>query len=277
MVTMTGYNVQCYKTTSLFKVLPVLMSLGMISGQTAAERLEQGVQLQTAEGDLNAAIEEYKAVLKATAKSQRLAAEARYRLAECFASLGNKERMNVHLKLLREEFPADNKWVVKAATLAPADWEFTARPWKDGQLHIYEIYLPNGTNVGNFLLAERLRDERVDGVKVDELSTARKVDEGPGGKVWESIVVRAAGGRSLSRTEFTEENLLPLKSRWYMGMMGSVDLEFRDGKVDFYKGDLHELFNNYDHKSSPSASVPLFENEQMIQVLRTLKLEIGTK
>ncbi|MGC6563990.1 MAG: tetratricopeptide repeat protein [Akkermansiaceae bacterium] len=192
---MTRYNVQCYKTTSLFKVLPVLMSLGMVSGQTAAERLEQGVQLQTAEGDLNAAIEEYKAVLKATAKSQRLAAEARYRLAECFASLGNKELMNAHLKLLREEFPADNKWVVKAATLAPADWEFTARPWKDGQLHIYEIYLPNGTNVGNFLLAERLKDERVDGVKVDELSTARKVDEGPGGKVWESIVVRAAGGK----------------------------------------------------------------------------------
>jgi hypothetical protein len=70
------------------------VTLGVCSAQTAAERLEQGVQLQTTEGNVTAAIEEYKAVLKAAARSHRLAAEARYRLVECFATLGNNQRGN---------------------------------------------------------------------------------------------------------------------------------------------------------------------------------------
>ena len=60
-----------------------MFSLTAAFGQTAAERLEQGVQLQSAEGDFKGAIAEYKEVLKAAAKSQRLAAEAPHR---CHAS-----------------------------------------------------------------------------------------------------------------------------------------------------------------------------------------------
>lgn len=86
------------KTKQLVKVLPLVLTLSTAQAQTAAERLEQGVQLQSAEGDLKGAITEYQAVLKATAKSQRLAAEARYRLAECYAKLGDQENMNVHLE-----------------------------------------------------------------------------------------------------------------------------------------------------------------------------------
>ena len=92
--------------------------------QTAAERLEQGVQLQSTEGNLKGAIAEYEAVLKSAAKSRRLAAEARYRLAECYSKLGKETEMKTHLKALRSDFPSDNKSVIKAESMSPVEWAF---------------------------------------------------------------------------------------------------------------------------------------------------------
>ncbi|MGJ8694722.1 MAG: tetratricopeptide repeat protein [Verrucomicrobiaceae bacterium] len=247
------------KTKNLLKIVPLLGLLGWASAQTVAERLEQGVQLQTAEGDLEAAISEYKAVLKEAARSHRLAAEARYRLAECYAAMGNEERMQVQLQALRDEFPPDNKWVVKGEGLAPVVTEFTGTPWRDGRVFHYEIKMPTGDKIGDFLIAQR------------RVSTEPE-------EIWESIAVRNAGGKSLSRTEFTTKGHLPLRSRWFIGMMGEVKIDFKEGgKAIFSNGDTGERTDEYDHAASKDARIPVFENEQMIQVIRTLNQEVGTK
>jgi tetratricopeptide (TPR) repeat protein len=246
------------KTKQILKVLPVMFTLTAAFGQTAAERLEQGVQLQSAEGDIEGAIAEYKAVLKAAAKSQRLAAEARYRLAECFSQLGNVERMKDHLKALREDFPADNKWVQKAVSMAPKDWAFEGTPWQDGAIHTYEVRIPNGEIMGHFILATRLLEE----------STER----------WESIAIRSAGMRSLSRTIFQGEEYQSQSARWYLENFGDISMSFeKGGKVKIVDTETGADRGSYDHSKSPDPNIPMFENEQAIQILRALKQEVGTK
>jgi len=246
------------KTKQLLKMLPVVFTLTSALGQTAAERLEQGVQLQSAEGDFKGAIAEYKEVLKAAAKSQRLAAEARYRLAECFSSLGKLDRMKDQLKALREDFPADNKWVQRAATMDSRVWAFEGTPWQDGAIHTYEVRLPNDEVMGHFILATRLLEKS-------------------SGK-WESIGVRSAGVRSLSRSIFQGKDYQCQSARWYLEDHGDVTINFGEGgKVKVVDSATGEERGTYDHSKSADPSIPMFENEQAIQILRTLNQEVGTK
>lgn len=247
------------KNTLLLKVLPVILSLGTGFAQTAAERLEQGVQLQTADGDLTAAIAEYKAVIKSAAQGNRLAAEARYRLAECFMLQGNFERMNDHLEALNGDFPADNKWVVKGSKLAPRKTRFSGTPWNDGKLYVYEVKVNNGNVIGNFM----------SGV----------LPEKAGGKeAWDAITVRSAGGASLSRSRFLTEGYRAIESRWYIGSIGDVKVSYGPKGnpivTDSQSGESREM---YDAKVLASNTAPLIENEQMVQMIRALNQELGTK
>jgi hypothetical protein len=163
------------------------------------------------------------------------------------------------LKALREEFPADNKWVVKAAALTPSSWEFAGTPWKDGQKHTYEIRIPNGKVIGHFLLANRIKSKAPE-------------------DVWESIAVRTAGGNSLSRTEFTAKDYQSLSARWYLDQFGDVTMAFeKGGKVLLTDSETGEEKDDYDHSKSANARIPMFENEQAIQIMRTLNQEVGTK
>jgi hypothetical protein len=247
------------KTKQLIRLIPLMLSMSPAFGQTAAERLEQWVQLQSAEGKLNEAIKEYEAVLLAAAKSQHLAAEARFRLVECHSRLGNAGQMNEHLEALRADFPADNKWVQRAAELVPPKWAFVNRPWKDGQLQVYQVTLPDGTVMGQFMIAQRLKKKTPD-------------------KVWESIAIRNASGESLSRTEFRDEDLTPLRSSWYLSLFGSVSLDFQQGGQVIFTDNLTGKEKAvWDRHKSGRPEVPVFENEQVIQILRVLDLEVGTK
>lgn len=246
------------KTKQILKIIPVVFTLSSALAQTAAERLEQGVQLQSTEKNYTAAIAEYKEVLKAGAKSERLAAEARFRLVECFSELGNDERAKHHLEALRAGFAADNKWVVKAAAMGPKDWNFEGSPWEDEKLHTYEVKLPNGVVLGHYMMASRLLN-----------AEARR---------WEVSAIRSAGGKSVCRTVFNGDSYEAESARWVMDVLGDITMKFGEKGmvkiVDSWDGSKKGL---YDHGKSENSQVPMFENEQMMQVIRALKQEVGTK
>ena len=223
----------------LIKTLPFLFSLNVSFAQTAAERLEHGVQLQTVEGDPSAAILEFKEVIKEGARTNRAAAEARFRLAECFAALGNVKQRDYHLAKLREDFPDDQKWVKRAMTAFPERHHFTAQPWQDDELWTYEAVM-NGKVVpgGQFVMALR-----------------KQV-----GGAWESSIVRSFGGSGLSRAVFSEDGMRSIYSRWFMSVPGGMVL---DGSIQ-----------GADFKAN---QIPTFENEHMVQLVRALDQKIGTE
>lgn len=235
------------------------LTTGAGAAETAAERLERGVQVQQVDGDLDAAIKEYEAVLRLDEKSKKLAAEARYRLAECYQSKGDEEKSREHLEALRSDFPADNIWVERAASLYPVETAFAGTPWPDGRRYLYSVTLKNGDKIGTMAVAQVRKDTRQ-------------------GVVWESYWVRAAGNYSLSQTRFLEKGYRPLESRWYFRTMGDRITKFeKGGMVRLINAETGKETDTYDHTQGRYTQTPLFENEQMALLMRALDQEIGTK
>jgi hypothetical protein len=232
---------------------------GVIGAETPAEALEQGVQLQETEGDLDGAIRRFEAVLRADGKIEKLAAEARYRLAQCFLEKGDEKRAKEQVEALRGGYPAENRWVVKAASLMPPETKFHGVPWTDGKAYRYAVLLPNGDEVGQMIAATRK-------VEVD------------GEAAWEAIMVRAAGTYALSRTRFAEDGYRSLDCRWYMRGIGDKLAVFgNDGVVRVIDAESEKEIDTFDSASRRASDIPLYENEQLVQLIRALSTKIGTK
>ena len=196
------------KIKHYMKFLPLLLMMEVSFAQTTAERLEQGVQLQIAEGDMKAAIEEYQLVVQAGKKSDKLVAEARYRLAQCYETLGNEKLVMENLNALRDGFPRSNKWVLKGDVLRPNEevlhgdiiirnkWGFEEAVWKDERVFLY-------------------RDRSVDGV-IDYLLLASRLKSQSPEKVWEFFTIGTEDGNTLSQYEcIPSEGAGSIKSRSY--------------------------------------------------------------
>jgi hypothetical protein len=125
-------------------------------------------------------------------------------------------------------------------------------------LHTYEVRLPDGRVVGNFILA------------------TQRVEKDPA--VWEAIAVRSAGSSSVSRSIFAAENYQSRSARWFIDLLGDVSMTFTpEGAVKIVDTESGEEKGTYDHATSQDPTIPMLENEQAIQVMRALKQEIGTK
>lgn len=72
------------------------------TGQDPAVTLQRAIQLETVEGDLNAAIEHYKQVIKSSGGNRSVAAKALLRLGGCFEKLGDTEARAAYERVVRE-------------------------------------------------------------------------------------------------------------------------------------------------------------------------------
>ena len=238
-------------------------TLGMLTGsslaESVAETLEQGVQLQQSDGDYDAAIERYKEVLKHESKWKKLAAEARFRLAECFLAKDDIKNARKQVEALHADYPNDNRWVMKASGLIPAETNFGPAPWRDGHFYQWVITLKNGKEVGYFLAAEHIVEASED-------------------PIWESYVVRNGGNESLSRSKYHQNSHKMINSRWFLKGVADNKTSFgENGVVTIIDSETGEEVDTYDHSTSPDAAKMLYENEQMVQLVRCLDLDIGSK
>ncbi len=116
----------------------VLSSVPGIAAPTAASELERGVELMAAEATVGKAIPHFEAVIRQGEDSNRLAAEAWYHLAKCHLALGDEAAALRCVTKLRDGWPAENEWVVRAGTLLPArPAVFRDAPWAGGELLTY--------------------------------------------------------------------------------------------------------------------------------------------
>ncbi len=72
------------------------------SGQDPAVTLQRAIQLETVDGDLAAAIERYKEVIKSNGGDRSLAAQALLRLGGCYEKLGREEARKTYRQLVNE-------------------------------------------------------------------------------------------------------------------------------------------------------------------------------
>lgn len=83
------------------------------AGQDPAVTLQRAIQLETVDGDLNAAIEHYKQVIKSNGGNRAVAAQALLRLGGCYEKLGQKEAHKTYQQLVNDY--ADQPQEVKLA------------------------------------------------------------------------------------------------------------------------------------------------------------------
>lgn len=227
------------------------MSLG--GEESPIIRLERGVSLMQDDTKIEEALKEFEQVLLVDENSKKLAAEAHYRMAECYLKLGHKEKAQEHVETLREDYQAENKWVEKSVHLLPSGPNFIEPTWGDGELATYEVKLPNGTVVGHFL----------SGVKA-----VKKGSE----KIWTGYFTRTGGGFSQSRVDFSSKTMKPIQVHSYMESNGEFRTHFKeDGSWE-----VENLLNS--RKTASGQAKPgmlLFDNDQSIHLLRLLPNEIG--
>jgi Tol biopolymer transport system component len=130
--------------------------------------LERAIQLETVDGDLEAAIGLYKKIVGATASSRAVAAKALLRLGGCYEKLGLEEARKAYERLVREfadqpeqalaargrlealgkpaEAGGETGFSVKMAW-ADADGVFTHSPSPDGKFMTFTDYSESG-NLG---------------------------------------------------------------------------------------------------------------------------------
>jgi hypothetical protein len=128
------------KTTTLLMMGAgfVLTSVSGMAEPSAASELERGVELMADEATVGKAISHFEAVIRQGDDSSRLAAEAWYHLAKCQLALGDEAAALRCVAKLREGWPADNEWVVRAGKLLPGrPAVFHEAPWAGGELLVY--------------------------------------------------------------------------------------------------------------------------------------------
>ena len=122
----------------LLAAMPVVT--GQQSGAQAEKLLASAEHKATVDGNLRAAIDDYKKALNAAGGNRTLAARALLRMAECHQKLGEAEAQVIYARLVRE-FPDQNDAVVvararlanpRAAARVTNDWSVWAGRDADG-------------------------------------------------------------------------------------------------------------------------------------------------
>ncbi len=84
------------------------------SAQTAAELLQKGIYTQETAGDLDAAIQIYRQVIRSAGNQRALAAQAQYRLAQCLRQKGAAADAAREFKKVIEGYPEERELVERA-------------------------------------------------------------------------------------------------------------------------------------------------------------------
>lgn len=227
----------------------------VVAKETAVIRLERGVALMKDESKLEDAIREFEGVLLAEGQSKKLGAEARYRIAECFLKLGQKEKAKNQVGALSEHYPEENRWVIKAMSLLPAGPDFAPVTWEDGEFAIYDVKIPTGQVVGQYY-------------------TSVIASEEDGEPTWTGYFTRTAGGLCQTEVEFDARSLQPIRSKAFFANVGEFEGVFGvDGSWEVRNLVSQEVTAS--GKAKPGQM--LHDNDQSIHLIRLLPNEVGDK
>lgn len=218
-----------------------------------ADELEEAIYLQEAKSDLSGAIEKYQSILEADSVMGTIAAEAQFRIAECYWDSGNKTQAILEYTKLKTQFPEALEWISAADDRLPKDFSPSISPFVDGERSVYKYVLQTGNVVGFSAIVV-------------------KSYEYEGRTLWRSEHRIMAGAQRMGVVEFDPETYETVFSQilaherdvgvvncWY-------DLEPFSAKVEFLKSDKTREF--------PFLK-KTYDNEQAMHLFRQLPADVG--
>jgi hypothetical protein len=237
------------KTTLLICIVVLLTVIARAASESPSELLEKGIYNQETKGDLDSAIAIYQQLVAESDVNRSLAAEAQFRLGQCYLKKGRTADANAAFEKLIHDYPNEKQLVAKARDLLPGRMVLGPVPWLNGERMQLTMSLPNGADVG---VCEYRADFVAGGTK----------DWGVGARL-------LAGPQSVSRVEADAETLRPIKSHWKSSQLGEAWATYRPNEVEIRRAG-----------GSPATipiDSPVYDNEEAVYLMRRLPLQVGYK
>lgn len=241
------------------RILILLVALmGVLSLADAAtpvkDELENGIYLQETVGDLDKAIGAYEKVIAESDDAMAVAAEAQFRIGDCYARLGKDDEATTAWEAVASKYPEQTKWVKLAKSKLDSDLKLLPFPWGAGDELQLEIKLPNGMDAGYQVW--RVASSKHDDAPVWKCST------------WQTITLSNQNNKSHVIAD--QKTFAPLESSWKHSILGTATATF---KTD-------EAVITIEGKESPKKlelDGLTFDNEQAAELFRCMNLKVGQK
>ena len=217
-----------------------------------SELLEKGIYSEETKGDLDSAIAIYQQLVAEADVNQSLAAQAQFRLGQCYLKKNQPAEATAAFKKLIHDFPNETNLVAQSREHLPSDLTLGPVPWVDGERLQLNIALATGADIGTV-------EYRAD-----------LVQQVNGHKFWRVGARLMAGPQSVSSVDADAETFRPLSSHWKHSLLGEVTATYQPGEVAVQRVG----------KSQPdmvTVEGAVYDNEEVVHMMRRLPLQIGYK
>jgi hypothetical protein len=220
--------------------------------ESPSELLEKGIYNQDTKGDFDSAITIYQRVVAEASSNQSLAAQAQFRLGQCYLKKNRPADATAAFEKLIHDFPNQKQLIAQARAYIPDGLELQPIPWVDGERMQLNIALASGMDIGT---AE---------YRADLVAPVN------GRQVWRVGCRMMAGPQSVSAVDVDAETFRPLTSHWKHSLLGEVNATYKPDELEIQRVG----------RSQPD-KVPLdstvYDNEEAVHLIRRLPLQVGYK
>jgi hypothetical protein len=115
---------------------------------SVSEMLEQGIYNEETKGDIDAAIAIYLQLIAQAIANQSVAAQAEFRLGQCYLKKGRKDDATAAFRKLVSDFPNETQLVSSAQAYLSDGLKLGPAPWAPGERLQMKLYLANGAEAG---------------------------------------------------------------------------------------------------------------------------------
>jgi hypothetical protein len=245
--------------TKILSTIPALALAASIAlfpfsthgAESPSELLEKGIYNEETKGDVDLAITIYQALIAEAKSGQSLAAQAQFRLGQCFLKKGRGVDAVAAFEKLIRDFPNEKELVAKAREHLPTEIALGPVPWVDGERQQLTLTLDSGLVIG-------IMELRADLVESD------------GENVWRVGRRMTGGGEMVSSVHVEPETFKPLTSYWKHTLIGEASAVFKDDEVEIKTAAAKEPKTVRPDKT-------VYDNEEFMHLIRRLPLEVGYK
>jgi hypothetical protein len=218
-----------------------------------SDLLERAIYAEETKGDLNSALALYQQLVSDAKATEKLAAQAQFRVGQCLLKLKRSADANTAFERLIRDYPNEKELVAKAKAQLPGAMTLGPVPWVDGEVLRFIMKLPTGLDLGAMAY-------RAESAQVGDR------------KVWRVGARIFAGGmmQSFSRVDADWESFRPISSRWKHSLIG-------DATVVYSGNSAQTTVVGAAEPKVTALDAPVYDNEEAVHLIRRLPLEVGYK
>ena len=226
--------------------------------ESASELLEKGIYTEQTVGDLDAAMKIYKKIIADEKENRPFAARAQLRLGECQLKKGDKAEATKTFEDLLKRFPDQKETVAKARKHVDDRGELKLKPvpWADGEIFEMVFKLGGGMEIGTIIYSAETK--KIDGKRVWLLRGRRFMLGGT--------------NQGISRVEADQVTFRPIRSQFYLSVMGHFDADYTPDKVT-----IASKTRGTSRVRKVKLNKVVYDNEQGMHLFRRLPFDVGYK